>query len=171
MPGSSPDFKPEIKQYILNKFPDPATTILDIGAGSGMYADLLNPPYVRIDALEVHAPYIQEFNLAQKYRRVIQTDLRTYTFKQPYDVFILGDCLEHLTIDEATDLLRKLYNRCHELIVSVPFLTPQGAVAGVEWEVHQQSDLTLDIMQERYQEWLKSMYWGKRIGVYTKRLK
>lgn len=171
MPGSAPDFKTEIKTYILSNFPDPDTTILDIGAGSGVYADLLNPPYRRIDALEVHLPYIEQFDLLKKYRRVIHDDMRTYSFKQPYDIFILGDCLEHLTTHEATELLQKLHNRCHELIISVPFLTKQGAVAGVEWEVHKQDDLTLDVMQERYQEWLKPLFWGKRIGIYIKRLK
>lgn len=82
---------------------------------------------------------------------------------------ILGDLIEHLAVSEAQQLLETVYSCCDEMIVSVPYLTPQGAVAGVAWEIHQQADLTHDVMLDRYGRWLKRLFFNDKIGVYTKR--
>jgi hypothetical protein len=167
MPGSSPAFKIDIRNYLMGKFPSNAT-ILDIGAGEGTYAELLGDYFMDIDAIEIHAPYIYQFNLIERYRYTYIADCRTHDYEF-YNVFILGDILEHLQVHEAQQLLDKLYPLCDEIIVSVPYLTPQGRVAGVEWEEHKQPDLTPDVMDDRYGKYIKRLFWNDKIGVYIRR--
>lgn len=146
MPDSTHIFKQETRDYILSRFPDTEIQILDVGPGKGAYSKLLRPPYQNIDACEIWSSYIQEFELESKYRKIYVSDICDFEFDY-YDLIIIGDVLEHLSIIKAQELLKRILPKCSELIVAVPYELPQEGPAN---ERHVQEDLTPQIMLERY---------------------
>jgi len=149
MPSSETLLKKEIIEYIKINFPDKNTTILDVGPGIGTYYNLLSNFYKNIDCCEIWQPYIKKYNLKEKYRKVFCLDICLFEFEW-YDVIILGDVLEHISSSNAINLINKIYPKCKDIIVSVPFNMPQGIYDGNIYEIHLQSDLNKNIMSERY---------------------
>lgn len=67
MPYSYGKYKQEIKDWICSNF-DENARILDVGAGSGTYWNLLNDKFKHIDCVEVFVPYIEQFELGKNMR-------------------------------------------------------------------------------------------------------
>lgn len=66
-------FKEDLARYLKEKFKK-GSTILDVGAGNGVYSDLLSDHF-EMDAVEVFSPYIEEYELNKKYRTVFNYDI------------------------------------------------------------------------------------------------
>jgi hypothetical protein len=66
-----------------------------------------------------------------------------------YDLVLMGDVLEHLSVSDAQELIGRMSN-VREVMIAVPFEYPQGPWGGVESERHIQDDLTHDIFMQRY---------------------
>lgn len=164
MASSYNDFKEEIKEYIQNKF-NTDISILDVGAGSGTYQELLSD-YKNIDAVEVFEPNIEKYKLREKYRNVINADIRGLMY-QDYDLIIFGDVLEHLEVSEAKETLAYAYNHSKEVIVAVPYLYKQGIEYDNVYEIHKQDDLTNELFLERY-PFMKLLMKNDRYGYYIK---
>jgi len=164
MASSYTDFKEEIKEYIQNKF-NTDISILDVGAGSGTYQKLLSE-YKNIDAVEIFEPNIEEYKLREKYRNVINADIRGLMY-QDYDLIIFGDIIEHLEISEARETLAYAYNHSKEVIVAVPYLYKQGIEYDNVYEIHKQDDLTNELFLERY-PFMKLLIKNDRYGYYIK---
>lgn len=162
MPGSYLDFKEEMGAFVRNAFRGKRG--IDIGPGMGWWADLTG--WGELDALEIWATYVREYDLARKYRKVFIGDVRDFDFVG-YDYAIMGDVLEHLTVGEAQLLLARLNLT---LIVAVPFLCEQGAANGNPHEEHKQADLTPELMDARY-PMLRPILVNERYGYYATRLK
>lgn len=159
MPQSYSHGKKEIAEIILNKVKESNNfTILDIGCGIGTYSNVLrrnnkltNYQY-KIDAVEVVGEYIEKFNLLKKYNNVYIFDVRDdslFSVIDNYDLVIMGDVLEHLSVEDAQFTLRRLKKHCKEIIVAVPYLMKQSAKAG-KYEEHLQPDLTHEVFLQRY---------------------
>lgn len=138
--------KPEICVWVRQHFPR-SSTILDVGACEGNWRRLL-PEYPNMDAIEAYRPNIARIS-GIGYRTVILDDIRFFDYEH-YDLIILGDVIEHLTVDEARAVLDYAAPRCRDLIIAVPFLYEQGAIYGNPYEVHIQDDLTPENFDERY---------------------
>ena len=165
MPNSYSYFKSEIKQWFIDNVPL-STRILDVGAGQGTYSDLLRNLGYRMDAVEIWAPYVDQFNLRAKYDNVYVGDILTFDVR-PYDFIILGDVLEHIPTDEATNLLTEFDLMEKRFLVAVPYMMPQdGEEYGNEYETHHQEDLTPDVMLERYPG-LEKLYDNQWYGYYV----
>lgn len=137
-----------VRQWVLGHFPDFETTeILDVGAGWGKYRDLL-PEYRNMDACEVWEPYIEQENLAARYRYVYQADVFHIQHLLPvnWGLVIFGDVLEHLKRADAQAVLEM----CHAAVVVVPFRYHQDAEGGNPYEKHWQDDLTPRLMRDLY---------------------
>ena len=158
-------FKNEIKEYICKHFPT-NSKILDIGAGYGIYARLLLD-YKNIDAVEIYEPYINRFGLKSLYKNVYNIDILDFDFDY-YDLIIMGDVLEHIPTEKAQLLIKKIINKCEQLIVCVPYLYKQDADEN-KYQKHFQEDLTKDVMDKRYPS-LNLMWYHEEIGVYVKNL-
>jgi hypothetical protein len=148
MPFSTPIFKQETFDFLRNKY-GPSTTILDLGAGCGTYSDLLKTIFPNMDAVEIHKPYIDQYGLEQKYNKVWNDNAITFNFDY-YDIIILGDILEHISEDEGIKLIEKLYTKCDELIIGIPFNSEQGVHFDNIYEIHLQSELTNESFLEKY---------------------
>lgn len=154
-------YKEEIRGYLLEK--DPNIEILDVGAGCGTYSLLLGDYFNNIDAVEVHKPNIEKYELEKKYRKVYNKDIREMEYD--YDLVIFGDILEHLEVEEAQKVLRYAINHSKEVLVAVPYLYKQGIVEDNVYEIHKQDDLTKEIMKERYPE-LRLLIGNEEYGYY-----
>jgi SAM-dependent methyltransferase len=148
MPGNWGYLGPDVKQYLVENF-DPSSTILDIGCGHGFYIKLLKDYFQKFDAVEVWQPYIEEYKLTEMYDNVFNVNILDFEFDH-YDIIIMGDILEHLSREDAKNILNRLKDKCKELIVVVPYYLPQDEVFGNKYEIHLQPDLDDEIMAEHY---------------------
>jgi len=163
MPYSYGKFKYEVRDKIKSVF-NPETEILDVGAGSGVYSDLLWDTHKNLDALEIFPNYIQMFELEKRYRSVIQADINHFNF-DGYELLIMGDILEHLTVEDAQKILSKIKSNNQGVMIAVPYLYEQGEEFGNIHETHLQPDLTPEVMLERYPE-LTLLYGDENYGYY-----
>ena len=82
-----------------------------------------------------------------------------------YDYFIFGDIIEHLSIEDATDLLNYINMRKQKCMVAIPFEMEQGEEHGNIHETHLQPDLTHEIFLERY-PFMKLLFKNDLYGYY-----
>lgn len=164
MPTSYSFFKPEIKQWFLDNIPR-HKRILDVGPGEGIYSHILRSEGYRIDAVEIYEPYVDQFNLREKYDNVYIDDILNFDTRD-YDVIILGDVLEHIIPLHAQALFNKIKNAGQQCLVAVPYMMPQGEYEGNIHEAHKQEDLTHDVMLERYPR-LECLYRNNQYGYYA----
>jgi hypothetical protein len=79
----------------------------------------------------------------------------------------MGDILEHLTVSDAQTLINKLYYKCKDLIISVPYLMNQYGLEN-KYEDHIQNDLTIEIMETRHPN-LQKKWSNNTLGIYFKK--
>lgn len=147
MPGSYPQGKDEIVDYIINNN-DISKLILDVGPGYGAYGKLLNKTY-KIDCVEIFEKYISDYSLSSIYNNVHVGDICEFDYSK-YDLIIMGDVLEHINTERAIELIENMSQSGKRLVVAVPYEYPQGEWGGNVYEAHLQSDLTPSIMNDRY---------------------
>jgi len=158
-------FKKNVKEYLQSKFTDNAT-VLDVGAGCGTYYNLLHDYFKTIHAVEVFKPNIDDFELEKKYDAVFNIDIKDFEYGF-YAIIIFGDVIEHLTVEEAQEVLKYAYDRCDEMIVAVPYAMEQGICEDNVYEIHKQPDLTPENVLVRY-PMLKLLYKNDKYGYYVK---
>lgn len=163
MASSYKEYKEEVREY-LKRYR--GSTILDVGAGCGTYGILLRDYFNEIDAVEVFKPNIERYELWNIYRSVFNEDIRDFKYGW-YDIIIFGDVLEHLSVEEAREVLRYASQHSKVIIVAVPYCYKQGIEEGNEYEIHKQDDLTDEIMKERYPG-LKNLFKNEHYGYYVK---
>lgn len=144
-------FRKESIDLLWEAYPNANLRVLDIGAGAGAFA-CLKDKYVVVDAVEVWEPNVRKNNLESKYNHVYNMDIMDFDFEEnSYDLVILGDVLEHLTVEDAQMLIAKMKKYgVKNGIIHVPFLYEQGAKYGNEYETHHQEDLTEEVIKDRY---------------------
>lgn len=151
-------------EHVRTRFTDPTnTTILDVGAGWGKYGILFGD--YQIDACEIWPPNATD-EMTKHYRRVYLSDICNLKFDR-YNIIIFGDVFEHIEREKAKTLLKRIYNRCDDLYVIVPYNYVQGEVDGNPFEEHKQSDLTPQLMATEYPE-LRLLVGDDKRGIYVK---
>ena len=148
MPFSTSIFKQETLQFIKNKF-NRTSTVLDVGAGCGTYSNLFEGYFYKIDAVEGFEPYVEEYKLKERYTNVFVQNILDFDFTY-YDLIILGDILEHIDEESGIKLVEKLYEKCNDLIIAVPYKSKQGVWFDNELEIHRQDNLTNKSFLEKY---------------------
>lgn len=139
-----------VSNYLQTNF-DSSAKILDVGPYDGRWADRLGVYFNNIDAVEAFEPYVEHFSLNSKYNNVFISDIMNFEFDY-YDVIIMGDILEHLTVEQSRELIDRIYNKCKQLIIIIPYEYPQDEYDGNEYQIHKQEDLTDEIFKQRYPE-------------------
>lgn len=143
----------KVRAIVESEF-TPSESILDVGAGKGKYR-LLLPEYSWVDAVEIWEPYVRGFRLREMYRQVYERDVVELASEfamadVKYDVIIMGDVLEHLSVNDAMSTLHYLHKVTDEIIVVVPYEYEQGEEHGNPYQAHKQPDLTVENMHQRY---------------------
>jgi 2-polyprenyl-3-methyl-5-hydroxy-6-metoxy-1,4-benzoquinol methylase len=137
---SDPTNKPWTQEKIVELKP---TTVLDVGAGQGVYLDLIRQGLgagVVVNAVEVWQPYIDQFDLENRYDKLFAMDVRDLT-NFAYDLVILGDVLEHMSEDSAVELWDRISQQARHAIISIPIIHyHQDAINGNPYEVHVEED-------------------------------
>lgn len=141
MPYSSVEGKDFIKAFFT---PDKYIRhVVDIGPGAGTYYDLLQPS-VAADwwtAVEIWAPYIEQFRLRDKYNEVIISDAYWLDWDRlgVISLTILGDVIEHISYVQAESILERAVARSRYVVLSLPIIHyPQGTEMGNPYEAHVQ---------------------------------
>lgn len=138
--------------------------VIDVGAGSGTYAKLMrtDPEAEKSRtwlAIEAWQPYVEQFGLAQLYDLVVIKDARNSKLGGlTADLVIFGDVLEHMTRQEARDLLAKARQVAGNIIVSIPVLhLDQDDVGGNPYERHVEhwafEDMRAELMPGLVKTW------------------
>jgi SAM-dependent methyltransferase len=132
----------ENRDFLLSHI-DPEDKILDVGAGAGIWADLLasRGHAGQVDAVEIFEPYVARFGLEAKYNHVFLGDFRNLPIRpESYDVLILGDVLEHFEMDDAMvvwEKARRIVGPSGKILLSTPIIDfPQGEEEGNIHEAH-----------------------------------
>jgi 2-polyprenyl-3-methyl-5-hydroxy-6-metoxy-1,4-benzoquinol methylase len=137
---SDPTNKPWTQEKIIELNP---TTVLDVGAGQGVYLDLIRQGLgngVTVNAVEVWQPYIDQFDLENRYDKLFAMDVRDLT-NFAYDLVILGDVLEHMSENSAVELWDRISQQARHAIISIPIIHyHQDAINGNPYEVHVEED-------------------------------
>jgi hypothetical protein len=110
--------RPIIMRIIRDMKPQ---SILDIGVGSGFYGEMIRRdlPDVRLDGLET---FDYENPLWKNYDHIYREDARVRQY-EPYDLFLMVDIIEHMSIVEGRALLDRLPGY---VLVSTPWHYAQG---------------------------------------------
>lgn len=150
MPGSIRENDAFVIDTVMDKIrPD---SLLDVGPGRGTYADLLGPycdTWI-FEAVEVWEPYVELFNLRDKYDHVCVNDIRDHVDFE-YDLVIFGDVMEHMTLEEAKAVWSRCADQAKWGMISVPIIHyPQGAEYGNPFEVHVQEHLTVEDIERHF---------------------
>lgn len=151
-------FDSEALEFFIKNNINKDSRVLDVGAGSGKYWEMLKPYTEQIDAVEIHMPYIDKYLRGDKrrYRAIYNVNiLDWYDLKTRfalYDFIIFGDIWEHLGELEADYVLCEIMSANVNTLIQVPYMYEQGESDGNIYEIHKQPDLTLLVMQERYPE-------------------
>lgn len=167
MPYSYHFGKPDAIEWIRKNYTQ-TDNILDVGPGVGTYSDLLKPYHYQLDALEIYDGYVLAYELESKYNKVYVDSIVNFDVTN-YDLVILGDVLEHLTIEDAHSVI----DRCKNVLVAVPYNCPQSPVDFWDkgyhlvnpYEEHLQADLTPKTMLLRYPK-LELLWSNQLYGYY-----
>lgn len=158
--------KKKIVEYLKNKYPK-GTKALDIGACDGKWWKLLGDHF-DMDAIEVFEPNVEKHKLKEKYKTIFIENVTDFVDNHKdihYDVIIMGDVLEHLTVEDAQKVVTSLYNCCDEFVIAVPYKSKQRAIYGNKYEIHLQPDLTDEIFHQRYPGF-ERFYFGRVFGFF-----
>ena len=137
-----------VSGYIQNNF-DSNAKILDVGPYDGRWSDRLRKQFHHIDAVEAFEPYVDRFGLKEKYENIFISDVLEFEFDY-YDIIIMGDIIEHLTVEQSSALINRIKDKCRQLIIIIPYEYPQDEYDENKYQVHKQEDMTDKIFKERY---------------------
>ncbi|MBC2745901.1 MAG: hypothetical protein HF975_02635 [ANME-2 cluster archaeon] len=152
MPYSDPTYDSEIENFIKkNNF----VNYLDIGAGSGKYAEIIRRHIqdANIVGVEADISYIKEFNLNKNYTKIYNQFIEEFIDENPdflTDVAIIGDCIEHLKKSDGLDLLHYLVYRTRYILVIFPTQYIQYSWNGHSSEAHRSVWDKHDFIQFKY---------------------
>ena len=142
MAFSSSEGKLVFKDFLIHMAkPLGFTRFLDIGAGAGLYCDIIREVFgedATVHAIEAYKEYIFKFGLLWKYDLVLCDDIRNKEVES-YDLIIMGDVLEHLPRQDAVEIVNKLRQKCKFLWVALPVKVDRPWSTGYnqhpcEWE-------------------------------------
>ena len=150
----------------------PLQLVLDVGCGEGTYSNLFRHKFSNAEwwGIEVFAPYLVRYRLADKYDKVINQDVSDFIQKhrsrRRFSVVILGDVLEHLREREAIRIYRFFAARADLVVISIPIVPyPQGTINGNPYEIHLTENWTHESVLRAFPG-QKRWYRGNVVGCY-----
>ena len=138
MPHSFDFFNDDVKKFVDEVLK--SSRIVDIGPGAGKYGKMFKREGRTVDAVEVFPFYIDQYKLRDVYNTIFVQNVTEFKpAPGAYDLVIMGDVLEHLTVEEARGFLLHLEQSRIPVLVLVPYHYPQLASHGNEHEEHKRA--------------------------------
>ena len=121
MPTSDNENKYVAKQWIDEVEPK---RVLDVGCGEGTYSILARTDNQEWIGIEAFYPYVNQYDLNNKYNKVIISDVRYLDYNKlgQFDLSIAGDMLEHMTKGEAKEVISGLLSISSYVLLCFPVL-------------------------------------------------
>lgn len=127
--------------------------ILDVGFGSGVYGKILKAFYYKhVDGVDIWGKDIEEMGLNYIYDNIFIEDVLDFEFDH-YDLIIMGDVLEHISLENSKKLLNKFVegDKASKLFIQVPYMYENHN----EWhgnpnEVHLQDEINEEYMEREF---------------------
>lgn len=141
-------FKKEVTAHLKTLAPS-RSRVLDVGAGAGIYGQLLNDYYI-LEAVDVFKPTVDNLRTLPFYEDVFLSDIRSFTYPSQYEIIIMGDVIEHLSVEDTQKVISLARENCNHLMVAIPYQYKQNSIYGNDAEIHIQDDLTKELFDERY---------------------
>lgn len=137
MPSSFVDSVPSVMKLLIDSAP---SRVVDIGPGYGKYG-LMAREYLGDKLLVLDCVEVKEGRLVTQdaiYDQVFEADARTLPgdFWEGYDIALLVDVIEHMTIEEGLELLRLLRSSGCWVILSTPKIFEEQHDEGNPFEDH-----------------------------------
>jgi len=170
MPGS-PAFGKVYTGMMLHKFFEAGLIrrVVDVGAGSGTYRKLLinEGPGATWVAVEAWKPNIGEYALETLYDEVLNEDVRQVDFTTlGPDLVVFGDVLEHMTKEEAQEVVGRALATARYVMISIPIIHyPQGEIDGNPFERHVKEDWSHNEVCDSFPDLVTCLV-HDHIGVY-----
>lgn len=170
MPGSAIQGKAEIKKWILER--TDIKKIIDVGAGSGTYPNLVGNKSKHWTGIEIFPFYINKFGLTDLYNEILIGDIYDFSVGNiegglpEGDLIIFGDVLEHLEKERALKVLQIALEKYSHVIISIP-------VDGSPSKIHYGNIHELHISKWTFKEIESMADWevkleSRGIGVFIK---
>ena len=172
MPFSSDSGKAYTKkllQKIIKYDPKPeGYKVLDVGIGSGTYSNLYRSLIPgEWSGIEIWAPYVEKYNLKEKYDILFRDDVRRMSFRT-YDIAFLGDVVEHMTKEEAVSTVTNLLEHITYVFISIPIVHyPQGEFDSNPYEAHIKDDWSNQEVIDTFGQHIVVSSVENEIGVYV----
>lgn len=150
--GSSGDVgKTIFLDWVLNNV-GRSEKILDVGFGGGVYGKILKAFYYEnIDGVDVWGENINEMGLNFIYDNIFIENVLDFEFDY-YDLIIMGDVLEHMSLEDSKTLLNRFINgKTSKLFIQVPYMYENHeAWQGNPYEVHIQDEINEEYMEREF---------------------
>ncbi|MEE1156108.1 MAG: class I SAM-dependent methyltransferase [Methanobrevibacter sp.] len=150
--GSSGDVgKTVFLDWVLNNV-GRSEKILDVGFGGGVYGKILKAFYYEnIDGVDVWPENIDEMGLNFIYDNIFIENVLDFEFER-YDLIIMGDVLEHMSLEDSKVLLNKFINgKTSKLFIQVPYMYENHHEwQGNPYEVHIQDEIDEEYMKREF---------------------
>lgn len=132
-------------------------SVLDIGCGRGIYAGCLKglKQTVMWHGVEIWKPYIDKYknNLNRLYDKIFIEDAIKFKYEIVYDLVIMGDVLEHMTLENAKKVLTQAIKFSVYSSVSLPLGNAyHPAEHGNPYQEHLTNYWTMDKLVELFEE-------------------
>ena len=151
--GSSGDVgKTIFLDWVLNNV-ERDERILDVGFGGGVYGKILKAFYYEhIDGVDAWSENIVEMGLNFIYDNIFIENVLDFEFDH-YDLIIMGDVLEHISLKDSKALLNRFIDedKVSKLFIQVPYMYENHEEwQGNPYEVHLQDEINEEYMEREF---------------------
>ena len=151
--GSSGDVgKTIFLDWVLNNV-EREEKILDVGFGGGVYGKILKAFYFEnIDGIDAWGENIVEMGLNFIYDNIFIENILNFEFEH-YDLIIMGDVLEHISLEDSKSLLNRFINegKVSKLFIQVPYMYENHEEwQGNPYEVHLQDEINEEYIEREF---------------------
>ncbi len=165
MPSSIKSLESILEKDFLENYSYKQLTVIDVWAGTWQKSDLLKKYTWKMIWVEVFKPYIEQNLLEEKYDTIINEDIMDIYDKLEWDIRIFGDVLEHLSVEDAQEIINYLKDKWVIIYIQIPRMYPQWIEFWNKYEIHLQPDITKEVFNERY-PWFELLWEDSEIGLY-----
>ncbi|HSA76901.1 MAG TPA: methyltransferase domain-containing protein [Nitrosarchaeum sp.] len=117
---------------ILNEIPVDAKTILDVGAGYGIFGYIMKK--ARTATISAVEPFDYPLGV---YDFLFTTTWQKFHDEKNYDVIVSTEMIEHMSHDDAIAFLDSARHRAKKVIVATPYsFERQEAYDGNQYQIH-----------------------------------